>query len=225
VRKYSAFAALLLSIAAMATDRSAGPPVLLKTEDLAVAIEPEALQKQFEALSAMPSVLVEYSSRGTVRSIRGDTGVVLPDSVRLLTEGASAAVVLDAFRAVLLATGSETLTVTRNALGQIRADQSIRDIPVVHGRTATDAFQSLKYVIAEVDAKAIRGSGINTNVPRAEFFELRARWRNFLQTHREDLITGKRFSYLDPVIRPLMVTANGERIFNLSLPDGTMWPE
>lgn len=87
---------------------------------------------------------------------------------------------------------------------------------------AHDAFQSLQNVIEEVDAKTVRGSGSNANVTREELFELRARWRTFLHTHREDLIAGKRFSYLDPAIRALMVTANGKVIFNLSLTDGKM---
>ena len=132
---------MLLSVAVTAAEKPSGPPILLKAADLPVAVEPEALHQQFEALSAMPSVLVEYSRHGPVRSIRGDTGVVLPDSVRLLKEGAAATVVLDVFRAALLATGSETLTVTWNGPNlpnerQIRAEQSIRGIPVVYGRVA-----------------------------------------------------------------------------------------
>ncbi len=96
---------------------------------------------------------------------------------------------------------------------------------LIDKESAHDAFQSLKNVIEEVDSNKIKGSGSNLNLTREEFFELRARWRNFLQTHREDLISGKRFSYLDPVIRPLMVSANGEVIFEVSLPDGKRWPE
>jgi hypothetical protein len=141
MRRYSALVAMLLFAAVATAGRPAGPPVLLKAEDLPVAVESAVLQKQFDALSAMPSVQVEYSIRGPVTSISGDTGVVLPGSVRQLKEGASAKVVLDAFRSVLLATGGETLTVTRNWLWlpkvrQIRAEQSIRGIPVANGRVA-----------------------------------------------------------------------------------------
>jgi HEAT repeat protein len=96
---------------------------------------------------------------------------------------------------------------------------------LIDKETADDAFQALQYVIQEVDSQQIKGSGSDMNVAREDLFELRARWRDFLHTHRDDLISGKRFSYLDPAIKPLMVSANGVRIFSLSLPDGTMWPE
>jgi hypothetical protein len=96
---------------------------------------------------------------------------------------------------------------------------------LIDKETADDAFQSLKYVIGEVNSQEVKGSGSDLNVAREDLFELRARWRSFLQAHRDELISGKRFSYLDPAIKPLMVSTNGVRIFNLSLPDGTMWPE
>lgn len=96
---------------------------------------------------------------------------------------------------------------------------------LIDRETVADAFEALKYVIQEVDSQEIKGSGSNMNLTRQDLFELRARWRNFLRSHRDALISGKRFSYRDPVVKPLMVSANGERIFNLSLPDGRMWPE
>lgn len=141
MRRYSAFLAILLGVALSARERPAGPPVLLQARDLPMAVEAEALRQQFEALSSMPEVQVQYSVHGPVRWISGDTGVVLPDSVRQLEAGSSAKVVLDAFRSVLLATGSETLTVTHNRLSppkqrEIRAEQSIRGMPVVNGEVA-----------------------------------------------------------------------------------------
>jgi hypothetical protein len=96
---------------------------------------------------------------------------------------------------------------------------------LIDKETIDDAFESLKYVIQEVDSQEVKGSGSNMNLARKDLFELRARWRDFLQSHRDALISGKRFSYRDPLIEPLMVSANGERIFNLLLPDGRMWPE
>lgn len=89
---------------------------------------------------------------------------------------------------------------------------------LIDKETADEAFQSLKYVIQEVDSQEVTGSGSSMNLAREDLFELRARWRNFLQSHRDALVAGKRFSYRDPAIKPLMVSANGERIFNLSLP-------
>ena len=86
-------------------------------------------------------VAIQYSTRGPVTSISGDTGVALPTSTRQLKAGSSAKVLLDAFSAVLLATGSETLTVRQTRLSppkerDIRADESIRGIPVINGRIA-----------------------------------------------------------------------------------------
>ncbi len=138
MRRYLAWLALCAAVAAAAVERPAGPPRLLRSDDLPKAVEVEALQRQFDALSAMPQVEVQYSALGPVMTIRGDTGVVLPASIRELEMGAPAPLVLNAFRDALLATGSETLTVGRNYQslpGQrhIRFDQSIRGIPVTDG--------------------------------------------------------------------------------------------
>jgi hypothetical protein len=136
-----ALVAILVAVTASAAVRHAGPPVLLKASDLPVAVEAEALQRQFDALSAMPEVEVKYSSLGPVQSISGNTGVVFPDSLRGLEPGAPAGMVLDAFGAALLATGSETLTVSQNGLSlprerDIRFEQSIRGIPVIRSLVA-----------------------------------------------------------------------------------------
>lgn len=141
MRRCGAFLAIFLAATASAGERPAGPPVLLRAGDLPTAVEAEALQHQFAALSSMPEVKVQYSARGPVKSIRGNTGVILPASVRHLKEGSSAKVLLDAFSSVLLATGSETFTVrqTRHSPPRewdIRADESIRGIPVIGGRIA-----------------------------------------------------------------------------------------
>jgi len=111
---------------------------LLQSKNLPTAVEPEVLRQQFATLSSMPGVVVEYSALGSVTSISGDSGIVLPASVRKVKEGTSGKVLLDVFRSVLLATGSETLTIAENRLAppnerQIRAVESIRGIPVVDG--------------------------------------------------------------------------------------------
>jgi len=95
---------------------------------------------------------------------------------------------------------------------------------LIERETVFAAFRSLKHVIAEVDSGQITGAGGNSNLTRKELFELRARWQAFLRENRAALVAGKRFSYRDPAILPLMVRADGQGIFNLSLPDGTMWP-
>ncbi len=140
MRRLSATALILLAVAASAGERPAGPPALQKSANLSVPVAAEALQEQYAALSAMPGVEVKYSNYGSVWSVSGDTGVVLPASVRKLEVGDSAPAVLDAFRTVLLATSTETLTVRRSHSSSqgrdIRFDQSIRGIPVVNGLVA-----------------------------------------------------------------------------------------
>jgi hypothetical protein len=138
-------AALALWASLAIADR--GPPVLKKPEDLTVAVDAALLQKQFDALAAMPSVQVDYSIRGPVVSIFGETGVVLPASVRELKQGDSAKVILDTFRDVLLATGSEGFTVTQNWLidsnrRALQAEESILGRPVVNGRLNLEIIEA-----------------------------------------------------------------------------------
>ena len=141
MRRYCAFVAILFVVTASAREWPAGPPVRLQAKDLPIPVEAEVLKQQFEALSSMPEVEVQYSVNGPVSWISGNTGVVLPESVRQLEAGSSAAVLLDAFGSVLLATGTETLSDThsRPATAEhwvIRAEQSIRGMPVVNGQIA-----------------------------------------------------------------------------------------
>jgi hypothetical protein len=49
----------------------------------------------------MPSIVVEYSNGGPILTMAGDTGILLPQSVRNLERGASATGLLDPFRSVL----------------------------------------------------------------------------------------------------------------------------
>jgi hypothetical protein len=65
--RYGAFVAVLLGSAVSAHERPAGPPVLLQARDLPVAVDAKALQQQFDALSSMPDVQVQYSVHGPVR--------------------------------------------------------------------------------------------------------------------------------------------------------------
>lgn len=85
----------------------------------------------------MPSVEVVYSALGPVRTVRGATGVELSRSTRDLRVGQDASEVLQKFKNVLLATGSETLKVRLNELSPIgrtiRMDQFIGGIPVLYG--------------------------------------------------------------------------------------------
>ena len=131
-------AAVLLVGTAASAQQAGGPPLLLKAENLPIAVEKATLQNQFDALSAMPSVAVEYSKLGPVSSVQGDTGVVLPERLRDLEVGDSANELLELFGPLLLATGRESLTVYRTSSGlpdrrDIRTEQFIRGRPVVNG--------------------------------------------------------------------------------------------
>jgi hypothetical protein len=141
-----------LVMVAAATVVSAGTsPVLLQSNTLPVAVEPEALKKQFDALSAMRGVEIEYSLLGPVSAVRGRTGIILPRSVLEFREGSINNGLLDALAPVLLATGREALTVRRNdhdrAARDIRTDQSIRNIPVVDGRVAVSVDEKTGEVL------------------------------------------------------------------------------
>lgn len=122
---------------ASAADTQPGPPVVRKSSDLALAVDAETLERQYRALSSMPSVEVVYSSLGPVRMVQGATGVELSRSTRDLAEGQSASEILEKFKDVLLATGGETLKVRLNDLSTIgrtiRTDQFIDGIPVLYG--------------------------------------------------------------------------------------------
>jgi hypothetical protein len=122
---------------ASAADSAAGPPVVRRATDVALPVDAETLDRQYRALSSMPSVEVVYSALGPVRSLNGTTGIVLSRSTRDLKEGQGAPEVVDKFKDVLLAAGSETLKVRLNrvsAIGRtIRMDQFINGIPVLYG--------------------------------------------------------------------------------------------
>lgn len=124
---------------AAAAERQPGPPVVRSVSDVALSIDAETLHQQYTALSSMPSVKVAYSALGPVRSVEGATGVVLSSRARGLKKGEDASEILQKFKDVLLATGSETLKVSgiqMSATGRHRyltTDQFISGIPVLYG--------------------------------------------------------------------------------------------
>jgi Zn-dependent metalloprotease len=126
----------LLNLAS-AADSEPGPPALRKASDVALGVDAETLERQYRALSSMPSVTVVYSTLGPVRSVEGATGIVLSSSTRNLDAGKPAPEVLQKFKDVLLAAGTETLKVRVNRLNAvrrtIRMEQFIDGIPVLHG--------------------------------------------------------------------------------------------
>ena len=113
-------------------------PRLLDAQELAVAVDPAALQRQYDALRAMRLEDIQYSPHGPVQIVSGDTGVVLPAEVANLKEGDLAAGILVLFKDLLLANGNEALTVTRHDVlyartRQLRFSESIVGIPVING--------------------------------------------------------------------------------------------
>ncbi len=128
----------LLTIAS-AAEREPGPPVVRHVSDVAISVDATALERQYAALSSMPSVKVAYSALGPVRSVEGATGVVLSSPARNFKAGDNASEVLQKFKDALLATGSETLRVSgiqMSATGRHRyvaTDQFINGIPVLYG--------------------------------------------------------------------------------------------
>lgn len=92
------------------------------------------MQRQFAQLAQMSGVDVTYSKAGTAREIKGKTGVKLP-KLKERKVGEEAPEVLANLRDILLAAGTEKLTVFRNdqlvpAMRTITLKQSIRGIPV-----------------------------------------------------------------------------------------------
>lgn len=110
-------------------------PVMLSNARLPSEVPSADLARQYEFLSALPNVWVDYAPTGVVRQIWGETGLVLPNAGRDLKVGDSAAEILNVLAPALLATGSESLRVTHinNMLSGdlvIKTEQFIRDIPV-----------------------------------------------------------------------------------------------
>lgn len=127
---------------ASTAEREPGPPVVRHVTDVAVPIDAETLDRQYRALSSMPSVKVAYSALGPVRSVEGATGIVLSSPARNLKAGDNASEVLQKFKDVLLAAGTETLKVRGiqlSATGRHRyidTDQIINGIPVLYGNVS-----------------------------------------------------------------------------------------
>jgi hypothetical protein len=128
----------LLTLAS-AAEREPGPPVVRHLSDVALPVDADTLERQYTALSSMPAVKVVYSTLGPVRSVEGSTGILLSSPARNFKTGDNAAEVLQKFKDVLLATGSETLKVSgmqMSATGRhryIATDQFINGIPVLYG--------------------------------------------------------------------------------------------
>ncbi len=142
----SCIAIVILTITSLAwsQDQSAAAPRLLTSQDLPTAVEADALQRQFDSLTALSPTELEYSPRGPVRLVRSPVGLSLPARIHDLKKGDAAAdILLPLIGDILLAKGNETLTVTSNSLidsktRALRLSQSVRGLPVIQGIVAID---------------------------------------------------------------------------------------
>jgi hypothetical protein len=118
-------------------------PRLLHSRNLPVEVEKVVLQRQFEALKSMQLEMLEYSQLGPVKSLRGKTGIVLPADISERREGDSADDIVPLLEAILLAAGTESLSVGHDGVGlgarSRRFTQRIRGLPVFN------SFLGLEY--------------------------------------------------------------------------------
>lgn len=151
MRGFMAFFILAFSFVAPAQEQSAAAPRLLNAQDLPVEFEPEALQRQYNALHTMRLNTLKYSLHGPIQNIDGDTGVMLPSELTDLKKGDSAPEILQLFGDVLLARGNESLKVTRHDSSMpsqrtLRVSQSIRGIPAINGGIAIEYDSTTRLV-------------------------------------------------------------------------------
>jgi vibriolysin len=144
---------LSLMCAASASERPLGPRKRLASQDIALTVPDSTLERQYQALSAMPSVTVSYSALGPVRLIQGDLGIVLSGQTRALRKGQPAPELLAKFGDVLLANGTERLSIRLNQLNStgdrmIKLQQSIGGIPVLYGSVSLTVSEATGMVLS-----------------------------------------------------------------------------
>ncbi len=128
----------------------AGPPVLLEGADGASA---DKLAAQFEALSSIENASVHYDARGVPRFISGKTTFLVPNDLKLSDSGEVLAPVIAGLRSLLLAEGTETLSV--ESVGRkhllrgtgVVLRQSIRGIPVTDAQIVLTTDERTQRVI------------------------------------------------------------------------------
>lgn len=143
-RWYLAVVACGAAVCAGATDRdleSAGPR-LLRSRDLPIEIDQALLQRQYDVLTSMQLTRVEYSPLGPIKSVRGRLNITLPRDISARREGDAADDLVPLLRDILLANGSESLTVWQEKVGLktggLTFRQTIRGLPVTNGYLAIE---------------------------------------------------------------------------------------
>lgn len=112
-------------------------PVKIDAPDTSIQIDPVARQRQSDALRGMSLETIEYSPRGPIEQIVGDTKIVLPPDVPFRLVGGPASDLLSLFKELLLASGTETLTIKENSVWYgdertLELAQSIRGMAALH---------------------------------------------------------------------------------------------
>jgi hypothetical protein len=160
-----AFAMLVIPLTASAQE--AAVPLLLRGEDLLATVDQSTLQKQYDALLGMGLTRLEYSPRGPVTELEGDTGIVLPHDTIQRRADENASDLLPFFKDVLLANGTESLKTKRNwgVYGDERGlllTQNIRGIPVINSAISI-AYNGSTKRVSSVSAHFVP----DRNLPRS----------------------------------------------------------
>jgi hypothetical protein len=127
---------LFIVLAARATTAATDcTPELPDASNRPAEVDPAALQRQADALRAMSLDSIDYSLRGPIKFIRGQTGIVLPADIAGRKEGDSADDILPLVADVFLANGTESFRVKDNEFRngserRLRLEQFIGDMPV-----------------------------------------------------------------------------------------------
>ncbi len=126
-------------LTASAFAAEAGSPKLQTSPESTKLYELSAREAQFQAVSAMPQVDVEYGAYGRIRRIEGHSGIVVSNTAQL-KQGEKATGLLHRMKALLMASSSESLVVKvsgREPTGNgmfFFTEQMIDDIPVIDAR-------------------------------------------------------------------------------------------
>lgn len=142
-------------------------PRRLEPNDTRQSIPQSALDRQYEALSAMPAAEVVYGPLGTVKYLAGHTGITLSSNAQSLQHGDSGEEFYEKLRSALLAKGTETLRVRSNAnpagsrYRTIGLDQSIRGMAVL-GSDVQIRFDQSTGLVESLSASFVPDYGLPT---------------------------------------------------------------
>jgi hypothetical protein len=127
--------AVVLGASAPAQDRGFAPRRVSASE-LKIPVPQAALDQQFQALKAMPSIEVEYSRLGNISRLQGQTHLFISATGRSVAFDQPADEIIQKLRTVLVARGTEKL-ITRSSyqhpdgkLLSLKLGQTIRGLSV-----------------------------------------------------------------------------------------------